>query len=241
MANLMLVKKRSETNSGLFFFFLLLLLISGEAGWLVWLYVQPGPWAFLAGGTCFFLFGILGLWLHLQTSVAWFCRVQLGLSNLNLLPKDFPFWDEASPWNIKSRLDAAFKAALETVQNSEKELASNRHTLDKYLGSEGSRQASKGPSASLGGQVQKVFVLFSDIRGFTSMSEKLTPQETMRVLNQVYTTLGIAIEEGGGEINKFIGDAILAYFKRSGENDKSDAEKVIRAALDMQSRFGKFL
>jgi adenylate cyclase len=192
--------------------------------------------ALYTGGASAFLFSTWWFLVQWQASITWLCNLQLTLAKLNLLPKDYAFWDDASPLSVQARIDAAAKAALETVQNKEKEIVSSRHTLEKYLGSDASRQA-KGSSTSLGGQVQKIFILFSDIRGFTKMSEQLTPQETMRVLNQIYTSLGLAIEVQGGEINKFIGDAILAYFRRSIENEKVDAQKAIRAALDMQEKF----
>ncbi len=238
MATLFSVKKRSETESINYVSFFALLLLSIAAGWLVWSYSQRVDLALYTGWASALLFGTWWFLLQWQTSVTWLCHLQLTLAKLNLLPKDFSFWDDASPLKVKPYMDAVVKAALETVQNREKEIVSSRHTLEKYLGSEASRQA-KGSNTALGGQLQKVFILFSDIRGFTQMSEQLTPQETMRVLNQIYTSLGLAIEVQGGEINKFIGDAILAYFKRSIENEKADAQKAIRAALDMQAKFGQ--
>jgi class 3 adenylate cyclase len=238
MATLFSVKKRAESKSFQFVFFFALLLSSGGTGWLVWSYAQRWDLALYTGGAAAILFSTWWFLVQWQTSITWLCNLQLTLAKLNLLPKDYAFWDDASPLGVQTRIDAAVKAALETVQGREKEIVAGRHTLEKYLGSDASRQA-KGSNTSLGGQVQKVFILFSDIRGFTKMSEQLTPQETMRVLNQIYTALGLAIEVQGGEINKFIGDAILAYFKRSGENEKADAQKAIRAALDMQEKFGK--
>ncbi len=236
MATLFSVKKRAETNSIQFVFFFALLFISVCAGWLVWSYSERLDLALYTGWACALIFGTWWFLLQWQTSVTWFCNLQLTLAKLNLLPKDYIYSDDASPLKVKPGIDAVVKAAFETVQSREKEIVSSRHTLEKYLGSEASRQA-KGSNTSLGGQMQKVFILFSDIRGFTQMSEQLTPQETMRVLNQIYTSLGIAIEVQGGEINKFIGDAILAYFRRSAENEKVDAQKVIRAAIDMQEKF----
>jgi class 3 adenylate cyclase len=236
MATLFSVKKRAESKFFHFVFFFVLLLSSGGAGWLVWFYARRWDLALYASGASTLFFGTCWFLVLWETSVTWLCNLQLTLAKLNLLPKDYAFSDDASPLKVKSFMDTAVRVALETAQSREKEIVSSRHTLDKYLGSDASRQA-KGSNTSLGGQVQKVFVLFSDIRGFTKMSEQLTPQETMRVLNQIYTGLGLAIEVQGGEINKFIGDAILAYFRRSVENEKVDAQKAIRAAIDMQEKF----
>ncbi len=238
MATHFSVKKRAETDSINFVFFFAMIVLSAGSGWMVWIYTQRVDLALYTGWAFALILGVWWFLLQWQTSVTWMCNYQLTLAKLNLLPKDYAYWDDASPLKIKPRIDAAVKAAMETVLSKEKEIISSRHTLEKYLGSEASRQA-KGSNVALGGQLQKMFILFSDIRGFTQMSEQLTPQETMRVLNQIYTSLGIAIEVQGGEINKFIGDAILAYFRRSVENEKADAQKVIRAAIDMQAKFGQ--
>ncbi len=238
MATLPAIIRRTESSAPFFTSILIHLLLSAGAGRLAWVYFPGWVPALCAGAGVFLLLGFWGFFVRWQASVIWLCRLQLTLAKLNLLPKDYAFWDSASPFNVQPRIDSAFKTALETVQKSEKALVSQRHVLEKYLGSEASRQASAS-SASLGGQLQKVFILFSDIRGFTRMSEQLTPQETMRVLNQFYTTLGAPIESQGGEINKFIGDAILAYFKRSPDKEKADAQKAVQAALEMQEKFGK--
>lgn len=237
MTTLQSVKRRANST---FFFpsFILALLISAGAGWEAWSYLGNLKTALVLGAALFLLQGAWWFLIQWQASVTWLCRYQLNLSNLNLLPKDFLFLDSANPFEVRPLSEAAFKAALETVQNTEKTMVTMRYTLEKYVGSEASRQANSS-SPSLGGQVQKVFILFCDIRGFTRMTEQLPPQETMRVLNQIYTALGSAIEEQGGEINKFIGDAILAYFRRTPGNEKADAKKVVKTALDMQNKFGK--
>ena len=64
----------------------------------------------------------------------------------------------------------------------------------------------------LGGEDKEVTVLFSDIRGFTSMSESMQPEEVVGVLNDYLTTMTDIILAYGGTIDKFIGDAIMAVF-----------------------------
>jgi len=87
------------------------------------------------------------------------------------------------------------------------------------------------------GSLRRLYILFCDLRGFTSMSEKLTPAETMQVLNSMFTGLESVLADGGGEINKFIGDALLAYFKRPDENEEAAAVKCAHTAQRMQERF----
>ena len=55
--------------------------------------------------------------------------------------------------------------------------------------------------------------MFSDLRGFTSMSEKMTPDEVMAVLNKYLHVMSRAIRLNNGDINEYIGDAILAVFE----------------------------
>jgi len=64
----------------------------------------------------------------------------------------------------------------------------------------------------LEGQSMHITVLFSDIRQFTTISEKLTPRETVEFLNAYYARVVAVIMEEGGRIDKFIGDAVMAEF-----------------------------
>src|SRR5579871_1096964 len=240
MATLSSVKKHAESSPLYMVSAFFHLFFTAAAAGAAWYYFRIWQVALGAGLGMLVLLSIWGYLIRWQGSVVCVSLNKINFAKLNLLPKDFVFWDSASPRNLQSRIEATFRTALETAQNNEKSIVAQRHTLEKYLGSEASRQA-RTSNAALGGQLQKVFILFSDIRGFTRMSEQLTPQEIMRVLNQIYTALGSAIEAGDGEINKFIGDAVLAYFKRSAEpeKEKDDARKAVHAALEMHEKFGK--
>ncbi len=64
----------------------------------------------------------------------------------------------------------------------------------------------------LGGKRANVTVLFADIRGFTSMSERMTAEEVSKILNEYFTEIEPIITSYNGVINKFIGDAVMAIF-----------------------------
>lgn len=64
----------------------------------------------------------------------------------------------------------------------------------------------------LGGQRQRICVLFSDIRHFTTRSEKMPPEEVIALLNRFFETMTQAIHEQEGTIDKFMGDGIMAFF-----------------------------
>ena len=82
------------------------------------------------------------------------------------------------------------------------------------------------------GERRHVAVLFVDIRGFTSMSEALEPEEVVQILNQYLTLTTKCIFDHGGMLDKFIGDATMAIF--NAPNDQEDyIYKAILAGIDM--------
>jgi adenylate cyclase len=64
----------------------------------------------------------------------------------------------------------------------------------------------------LGGEKRHLSVLFSDIRGFTSISEKLPPEEILNQLNQYLSAMTAVVMRNGGMLDKYVGDAIMAVF-----------------------------
>lgn len=88
-------------------------------------------------------------------------------------------------------------------------------------------------SIKLGGKRAEVTVLFADIRGFTSISEQLSPVEVTKILNEYFSELVPIIEQHKGILNKFMGDAILAIFGEpiKNENHPVDAVKCANKML----------
>jgi adenylate cyclase len=64
----------------------------------------------------------------------------------------------------------------------------------------------------LGGETKTVSIFFSDIEGFTSISEQLNPEQLVSVLNRYLTLMTEAIEKHGGVVDKYVGDAVIAFF-----------------------------
>jgi len=77
-------------------------------------------------------------------------------------------------------------------------------------------------------------ILFSDIRGFTSLSEQMSPQELMNFLNSYFLRMNEPIHKNNGFIDKFIGDAVMALFDRPAGTNTDKAQDAIRAALDLR-------
>ena len=65
----------------------------------------------------------------------------------------------------------------------------------------------------LGGERRRCTFLFTDVRGFTSLSERLEPEEVAKIMNKALTIQANAVQEYGGMVDKYIGDAMMAIFK----------------------------
>ena len=90
----------------------------------------------------------------------------------------------------------------------------------------------------LGGQVREITVMFVDIENFTPLSEKLQPDELVRVINDVLSCCSTAILANFGTIDKFMGDAVMAFW--NAPLDQPDHQYLAaRAALDVQTELSK--
>ena len=82
-------------------------------------------------------------------------------------------------------------------------------------------------SATRHGQERALAVLFADMRGFTAMSENRLPYDLVFILNRYFRAMGMAVEQAGGHLDKFIGDGVMALFGVEG-----NAETACRDALN---------
>jgi class 3 adenylate cyclase len=100
-----------------------------------------------------------------------------------------------------------------------------------------------GTSGTIKSERRPVAVLFSDIRGFTAMSEVLLPEQVVGLLNDYFAFASVAVAKNGGAVNKFIGDAVMAIFEQppAYKEDVSAPRNAILAALEMQEEFQRFL
>ena len=91
----------------------------------------------------------------------------------------------------------------------------------------------------LGGQSSTVTVLFSDVRGFTTLTEELGAQGTVTLLNEYFTIMVDCIQQEGGMLDKFIGDAIMAAFGIPFTHDDDD-DRAVRTACAMMSELNVY-
>lgn len=85
----------------------------------------------------------------------------------------------------------------------------------------------------LGGERREITIMFSDLAGFTSMSEKLSPEEVAEVMNFYLTEMSRIVMRHGGTLDKFIGDAIMAFWNAP-LDDAEHALHACQAAVEMQ-------
>lgn len=106
---------------------------------------------------------------------------------------------------MATALQKSFNRLQKTVESFE------RFVPEKFLrviASDGIENIQVGVAST-----RKITILFADIRGYTSMSEQMTPLETFALLNEYLALMGQVINDAGGFIDKYIGDAIMALFE----------------------------
>jgi adenylate cyclase len=86
----------------------------------------------------------------------------------------------------------------------------------------------------LGGETYEVTLMFTDLANFTTMSEQLSAQQTVEVLKAYFNTMTAIVDRYEGTVDKFIGDAIMAFWGAPLQ-DARHAEQAVRAAIDMRA------
>jgi len=110
-----------------------------------------------------------------------------------------------------------------------------RSTMARYMSKEVADQLLEGDAHKLGGTAYDVTVLFSDIRGFTSLSEELGARETVTMLNEYFSEMADVVLQNQGMLDKYIGDSIMAVFGAP-INSGSDADNSVNTAIHMMHK-----
>ncbi|MEA3330340.1 MAG: adenylate/guanylate cyclase domain-containing protein [Campylobacterota bacterium] len=114
-----------------------------------------------------------------------------------------------------------------------------RSAFSSYLSADLLDQLVKNPqSLSLGGEKKELTILFSDIRGFTTISESMDPVSLITLLNRYFTPMTDAVLANGGMLDKYIGDAVMAFFNAP-VDIVNHADSTCRAALQMIDELDK--
>jgi adenylate cyclase len=133
------------------------------------------------------------------------------------------------------QLTAAFNRMIGQLRQKEQ----MRRTFGRYVDprvAEG--LINQSGAAATEGQRRVMTVMFCDMKGFTGLSEGMTPQGLVKVMNRYLSTMSEPIRAQQGIIDKYIGDAIMAYWGPPFTDEADEARLACLAAIDMMGRIG---
>jgi adenylate cyclase len=131
-------------------------------------------------------------------------------------------------------LTTAFNRMVEQLRHKER----MRETFGKYVDPRIVEGLIDRPMLAVDGQRRVMTVLFCDVKGFSGASEGMTPQGLVKVMNRYFSAMSAPIRDHGGVIDKYIGDAIMAYWGPPFTENADQARLACLAALDMLERVG---
>lgn len=106
--------------------------------------------------------------------------------------------------------------------------------LDTYIGADAARHVLAGDIRRGSVRQMKAALLFADLRGFTSLADTLSSEQSVAVLDQYLECLGPALAEAGGQILKFVGDGLLASFAYQADDAAAICDGALGAAIAAQ-------
>jgi adenylate cyclase len=157
-----------------------------------------------------------------------------GLFYVDCLTKPYAFSKEEL--SIFSVVAAEAAISFDNAQ-SHQELALRvveRKALERFLSSSIVERILANPNQiHLGGENQIATIMFTDIRSFTPMAEKMEPHQVVELLNEYFTEMTDLIFENGGTLDKYLGDGLLAIFGAPIARP-DDAARSVKTAIEMQ-------
>src|SRR5204863_531168 len=120
-------------------------------------------------------------------------------------------------------LGRSMSEAARELQQSEATIRKEieiRTDLGRYLPSEiVERVVKREQDMALGGQSRTITVLFADVVGFTPLAAKLKPEQTVAILNELFSILTEIVFRHGGTVDKFVGDSVMAIWNAPAKQD----------------------
>lgn len=160
----------------------------------------------------------------------------IGILYVESVSMSAAFTDEDVPLLDAIASQAAIlldNAALVTQVQREVE---TRASLSRFLSQAAVDEVLSGRmKVNLEGHLEEITVLFADIRGFTTMSAHMRPEDVVRFLNAFFGEAVDAVERHGGIVDKFIGDCVMGLWGAVGQRE-DHARNAITAALEMVAR-----
>jgi adenylate cyclase len=182
-----------------------------------------------------FAVGVLALAATISVTMGWrlaslmsraLSRVNVALKKLE--QQEYVHVDAVRTGDELEDLATGFNTMVDGLKERDK----LRTTFGKYM-TEAVVEHLMNGTVALGGETLKVTILFTDIRSFTTISEKMDPQHLVGLLNEYFTEMVGVVMHEGGVVDKYIGDAIMAVFGAPVPKP-DDAKNAVRAAVRMR-------
>lgn len=182
--------------------------------------------------------GLLMTWLYPRLAAVYMLLISAALASGHIA---LNWWAWQSGWVLplaSGLLLIALMTAWHLTFNFWRESAEKKRVADqfgRYIPRSLVKDIVASPAAqNMDGMKANLSVLFSDIRGFTSFAEGLDPSELTTVMNRLLTPVTAAIHEQRGTIDKYMGDAVMAFWGAP-LPESQHAEHAMRGALAMQA------
>ena len=147
------------------------------------------------------------------------------------IPKPFQFEEVLARVNVHLEL----RRAQRQIERRNEFI---KAAFGRYLSDEVVDELLNTPDGlKLGGQTRMTTILLSDLRGFSTLCEHLSPDQVVRLLNIYLGAMAEIIQDGGGMIDEFLGDAVLAVFGTPVTHE-DDATRAVACAIEMQRAMG---
>ena len=139
-------------------------------------------------------------------------------------------------WSLISMLLIATQQFYLNFRTQYKLRQQIKKQFEHYLDPRQVKQLQDNPeSLKLGGERKECTILFTDVRGFTSLSEKLPPEQITDLMNKTLTIQANAVKKYGGMVDKYIGDAMMAIFNAPISVDMHE-DRAILAAIEIKRK-----
>lgn len=146
-----------------------------------------------------------------------------------------PFASRELLERVRTRLRV--KTETDELRKQQQEI---RSTFSRYVSSSVVEQLLHDPTqVKLGGRLQEVTVLFTDLQGFTTLSENTEPERLLSILNTYHTMMVRLIQGMGGTVDKFMGDGLMALYNTPLMQD-DHALRAVQTALNIRELLPKF-
>ena len=188
-----------------------------------------------------FLFSVAFVWLVLNVF-----GITLGISFFSVVFVSTAFFGVYTiqkgvlidvTWSLISQFITASVAFYIRFREQYKLRQQIKKQFEHYLDPRQVKALQKDPELlKLGGEKKRCTFLFTDVRGFTAMSENMDPEQVTRIMNQALTIQSDAVKKYGGMIDKYIGDAMFAIFNAPLDLDKHE-QAAVMCAKEIQDNF----